>query len=284
MSIHESVTKLLASGVASANRYEAIFTGRPLGGRDTRALNEHSKFLISSATMPGRSFTTGQTRGDQGLGVERKYVTGVMFNEFTLTYTLTGDMRVHQIFNEWAEIWAPRASGHHSARRDIRVAYYNDYIDPKITLKKMERNGQVSMVTNIYNAYPIMVADLSLGSGQNNSALEFSVQFAYETFDNIYGGLSNEQISGGWGGFSNAVTDMSWAIGKNPISLSMFKDKQTADNVKTNYEETLGPTQAQEQRASMGGSGDDGGSDTYSGGGGGSDEVIEITNSPTVTN
>tara|TARA_B100001996_G_scaffold274308_1_gene215091 strand:- start:19 stop:870 length:852 start_codon:yes stop_codon:yes gene_type:complete len=276
MSIHESVTKLLASGVASANRYEAIFTGRPLGGRDTRALNEHSKFLISSATMPGRSFTTGQTRGDQGLGVERKYVTGVMFNEFTLTYTLTGDMRVHQIFNEWAEICAPRASGHHSARRDIRVAYYNDYIDPKITLKKMERNGHVSMVTNIYNAYPIMVADLSLGSGQNNSALEFSVQFAYETFDNIYGGLSNEQISGGWGGFSNAVTDMSWAIGKNPISLSMFKDKQTADNVKTNYEETLGAKQAQEQRAAMGGSGDDGsGSDTYNNGSGGSDEVTD---------
>lgn len=257
MSIHESVTKLLASGVASANRYEAIFTGRPLGGRDTRALNEHSKFLISSATMPGRSFTTGQTRGDQGLGVERKYVTGVMFNEFTLTYTLTGDMRVHQIFNEWAETCAPRKAGHHSARRDIRPAYYNDYIDPKISLKKIERNGQVSMVTNIYNAYPVMVADLSLGSGQNNSALEFSVQFAYETFDNVYGGLSNEQISGGWGGFSNAVTDMAWAIGKSTLSLSMFKDKQDADNIKTGYEENLGAKEAAKQTSAF--SNDDGG-------------------------
>lgn len=284
MSIHENVTKLLASGVASANRYEVIYSGRALGATLTRELNEHSKYLVSSATLPGRSFTSGQIRGDQGLGVERKYVTGVMFNEFTLTYTLTGDMATHQIMNEWFETCAPRLGGPHSARKDIRIGYYNDYVDPKIIIKKMERDGKVSMTTEVYNAYPIMVADLSLSSGANNSALEFSVQFAYETFNNIYGGLSSEQVSGGNSGFGPAVTDAGYEKGKAALTISSFKEKQNADNIETGYEEAVGPVQAVIQRSLIGNP-DDGGSgsgsgNAYSSGtgaGGGSEEIVDQT-------
>ena len=263
MGIYESVTKILSSGVASSNRYEVIYSGHGSAFQDVIDLNAHSKYLVSSATVPGRSFTTGQIRGDMGLGVERKYVTGIMFNEFTLTYTLSGDMRVHQLMNDWAEDCAPRISGASTGRKDIRVAYYEEYVDPKIIIKKLERDGSVSMVTNVYNAFPIMVADLSLSSGSNNSALEFSVQFAYETFDNIYGGLSSEQVAGGYAGYGDAVSESESEDGKQKRELGQFDDKKTIDNIKTNYEETIGPTQANEQKALIKNSAnDDGGGDS----------------------
>ena len=265
MGIYENVSKILSSGVASANRYEVIYSGHGGYFQDVIDLNAHSKYLVSSATVPGRSFTTGQIRGDMGLGVERKYVTGIMFNEFTLTYTLTGDMRVHQLMNEWAEDCAPRISGASTGRKDIRIAYYEDYVDPKIIIKKLERDGSVSMVTNVYNAYPIMVADLSLSSGSNNSALEFSVQFAYETFDNIYGGLSSEQVAGGYAGYGDAVSESESEDGKQKREVGQFEDKKTIDNTKTGYEEGLGVKKAIEEKAKVNNSANDGGKgDSYS--------------------
>ena len=265
MGIYENVSKILSSGVASANRYEVIYSGHGGYFQDVIDLNAHSKYLVSSATVPGRSFTTGQIRGDMGLGVERKYVTGIMFNEFTLTYTLTGDMRVHQLMNNWAEDCAPRISGASTGRKDIRIAYYEDYVDPKIIIKKLERDGSVSMVTNVYNAYPIMVADLSLSAGSNNSALEFSVQFAYETFDNIYGGLSSEQVAGGYAGYGDAVSESESEDGKQKREIGQFEDKKTIDNVQTGYEEGLGTKKANEQKAKVNNSANDGGKgDSYS--------------------
>tara|TARA_B100000287_G_scaffold34937_1_gene32227 strand:- start:16736 stop:17584 length:849 start_codon:yes stop_codon:yes gene_type:complete len=265
MGIYENVSKILSSGVASANRYEVIYSGHGGYFQDVIDLNAHSKYLVSSATVPGRSFTTGQIRGDMGLGVERKYVTGIMFNEFTLTYTLTGDMRVHQLMNNWAEDCAPRISGASTGRKDIRIAYYEDYVDPKIIIKKLERDGSVSMVTNVYNAYPIMVADLSLASGSNNSALEFSVQFAYETFDNIYGGLSSEQVAGGYAGYGDAVSESESEDGKQKREVGQFEDKKTIDNIETGYEEGIGTKQAIEEKAKVNNSANDGGKgDSYS--------------------
>lgn len=265
MGIYENVSKILSSGVASANRYEVIYSGHGGYFQDVIDLNAHSKYLVSSATVPGRSFTTGQIRGDMGLGVERKYVTGIMFNEFTLTYTLTGDMRVHQLMNQWAEDCAPRISGASTGRKDIRIAYYEDYVDPKIIIKKLERDGSVSMVTNVYNAYPIMVADLSLSSGSNNSALEFSVQFAYETFDNIYGGLSSEQVAGGYAGYGDAVSESESEDGKQKREVGQFEDKKTIDNTKTGYEEGLGVKKAIEEKSKVNNSANDGGKgDSYS--------------------
>ena len=50
---------------------------------------------------------------------------------------------------------------------------------------------------------------------------------------------------------------MAWAIGKSTLSLSMFKDKQDADNIKTGYEENLGAKEAAKQTSAF--SNDDGG-------------------------
>lgn len=203
--LHDQVKKLLAKGPASANRYMAIFSGGGAGNLgwaegltdQLRILNEHSNLLISSIQFPGRSFATGEMRGDLAIGHSRKYVHSMLFNEFSMTYTLTGDLATHKIFNMWMEKLAPRVGDGDLRRRDVRIAYYNTYVDPKIILKKLERDDRVSLTTNVYNAFPLNVSDLALSASSNSSTLEFTVNFAYETFENFYDGVSDEQRSGG---------------------------------------------------------------------------------------
>ena len=231
--LHDQVKKLLAKGPASANRYMAIFSGGGAGNLgwaegltdQLRILNEHSNVLISSIQFPGRSFATGEMRGDLAIGHSRKYVHSMMFNEFSMTYTLTGDLATHKIFNMWMEKLAPRVGDGDLRRRDVRIAYYNTYVDPKIILKKLERDDRVSLTTNVYNAFPLNVSDLALSASSNSSTLEFTVNFAYETFENFYDGVSDEQRSGG-SATSQGTTpgtakgDLDYAVELKPDLLS----------------------------------------------------------------
>lgn len=202
---YPTIKKLLSRGPAADNRYQASFTGITAGGvgwsgdiATVKLLNEHSEYLISNMTMPGKSIATGEMYGDRALGVSRKYAHTTMFNEFSMTYVLEAGMTVYQIYDSWMNIISPRRTtdGLPIDRRDIRMGFYNDYIDPKITLKKFERDGSVSLVTEVFNAFPLNLSDLSVSSGSQNGLLEFTVNFAYETAQSYYGGTSNETISG----------------------------------------------------------------------------------------
>lgn len=258
--IHDQVKKLLASGAASANRYTATFSGGGLNSQtgangtaigwatdmdaELRVLNEHSNFLVSSIQFPGRSFATGEMRGEMALGLNRKYVHSVLFNEFSMTYTLTGDMAVHNIFNQWVEKTATRVGDRPVNRKDMRLSYYNSYIDPKIILKKYERDDRVSLTTEVYNAFPLNVSDLSLSASNNSSTLEFTVNFAYETFENVYQGQSSEQTSGGGGATTGAASN-AWTDADLNLDYSKYKydpnllstDLKT---VNTNWEAAFG--------------------------------------------
>ena len=253
MGIYESVNKLLESGPASSNRYEAIFTGGGIGGSPgwisgdystLRQLNEHSRFLIQSIQFPGRSFTTGELRGEMGIGLTRKYVTSVMFNEFAMTFLLTGDMAVHDIFNNWYEKTGVRRGRGPTNRQDIRMNWYDSYIDPKIILKKFERTGESSMTCLVYNAFPINLSDLSLTSSSNNNQLEFTVNFAYETFENVYGGQAGEQVAGLGGLFGGKSANDSDFLRRARKPFSAFSTGATLTNLVTGWTDGLGSKKA----------------------------------------
>ncbi len=282
----------MSSGPASANRYEAIFSGGGIGGAPgwaglfginrVRELNDHSKLLITNIIFPGRAYTTGNIRGDRAVGVTRKYITSVMFNEFQMTYTLTADMAVHDLYNQWIDECTPRSGWGHTARKDIRVNYYNNYIDPKIILKKLERDGEVSLITNVYNAFPVNVSDLSMSSGANNSTLEFTVNFTYETYQNTYGGFSDEQVAGSVVPVGRGVRDKDREDGQGVTGASTFPTGQNFSHVATNWGKALGGKAAKAMASAQdGGSGGDGGSgssgtsvDDGGGGDGGDFEIF----------
>ncbi|WDS61133.1 hypothetical protein SBM3_00045 [Synechococcus phage S-BM3] len=274
--IHDQVKKLLSKGPASTNRYSALFSGG--GGLDSRGgsaaggtlgwanglqselrlLNEHSDILISNIQFPGRSIATGQMRGDRALGLTRKYAHSVMFNEFSMTFTLNATLDVHSIFTTWLESMTPRATGSNTLeRRDVRIQYYNSYVDPKIILKKMERTGEVSLVTTVYNAFPLNVSDLNLSASGNNSTLEFTVNFAYETFENMYGGQSTLQRTSptsadGMGADGNAWGDIDLGLDTGMMKFDPETNMFDPENqIVNNWDVAFGADQSEIDYASV---------------------------------
>lgn len=195
---YSTVKKLLGRGPASNNRFMAVFSGNnELAGDSLRLLNEYSQYFISNMTMPGSSIATGEMFGDLGHGISRKYAHTRIYNEFSMTFILESGMEIYSIFETWLGTVVGRpATEKGGVRASHRVGYYDDYVDPKIILKKYERDGSLSLTTEVYNAYPLNISDLSLTSSSQNGLLELTVNFAYETYTAITGGLSSESVSG----------------------------------------------------------------------------------------
>ena len=68
---------------------------------------------------------------------------------------------------------------------ELNTRYY-DSIKETITLIKLENNGAGTMMApfkiNFNNAYPVRMGELSLGSDQYDTFMEFQVDFYYETY------------------------------------------------------------------------------------------------------
>jgi len=232
---YPTVKKMLSRGPASDNRYSAIFTGVSVGDAPgwaadpnmVKILNEYSDLFISNMTMPGSSIATGEMFGDRAVGVSRKYAHTRMFNEFSMTYILEAGMELYSIYDYWMNQISPRFNdeGVPIDRRDIRMNYYNNYIDPKIILKKFERDGSESLTTEIYNAFPLNISDLGLSSRNQNGLLELTINFAYETAISYTGGYSSERSSGSTGAVTqatNAVTDTEKTDGTDKTNVTQL--------------------------------------------------------------
>jgi len=202
---YPTVKKLLNRGPASNNRFSATFGScRALG--NTRTLNEYSRYFISNMTMPGSSIATGEMFGDVATGITRKYAHTRMYNEFAMTFILEAGMEVYDIFDAWIENIVTKEAGKTLPTANHRAGYYDDYVCNDIILKKYERDGSLSLTTTVYNAFPLNISDLSLSSASQNTLLELTVNFAYETYTTNIGGVSSEGVSGdGESGKSNGL-------------------------------------------------------------------------------
>lgn len=202
---YPTVKKLLNRGPASNNRFSATFGScRALG--NTRTLNEYSRYFISNMTMPGSSIATGEMFGDIGTGISRKYAHTRIYNEFAMTFILEAGMEVYDIFDAWIENIVTKEAGKTLPTANHRAGYYDDYVCNDIILKKYERDGSLSLTTTVFNAFPLNISDLSLSSASQNSLLELTINFAYETYTTATGGVSSEGVSGdGESGKSNGL-------------------------------------------------------------------------------
>jgi hypothetical protein len=114
----------------------------------------------------------------------------------------------------------------------------------------MERTGEVSLVTNVYNAFPLNVSDLSLSASGNNSTLEFTVNFAYETFENMYGGQSTLQRAAptsadGMGADGNAWGDVDLGLDTGLYKFDPGYDMFDPDNpIADNWDIAFGADQS----------------------------------------
>ena len=197
---YDAVKALLSRGVSRPTLYEVIVPNM------SRESQDQLKFLCRRAAVPPMSLNTVTANGHEAQGVTREQPTVVTFNTpFTITVISDRDYIVYKDLKRWFEQIAfnanPYADGAAAALLGLgnsgasqQINYYSGPggFTRDITLIKLEQQGaEGPREPNAYSepfrvvfnrAYPVRVGELSLDSGSYDSMMEYTIDFAYETY------------------------------------------------------------------------------------------------------
>lgn len=199
-SSYQSVQSILSKGISRPTLYRVQM---PI---NNRAANDQLSFLTKITAVPSISTNTLTANGHEAMGVVREVPTRIVYsNPFSITVISDRDYLVYKEMRNWFETLCsngaanPNSAG--GAGKSQRMQYF-DSIARTITLTKLEQNSKYtgarrvgeyySPFTIIFNnAYPVNIGELQLDSSSTDTAMEFSVDFAYETytFDGGEGGI-----------------------------------------------------------------------------------------------
>tara|TARA_R110002012_G_scaffold151435_1_gene311357 strand:+ start:200 stop:850 length:651 start_codon:yes stop_codon:yes gene_type:complete len=190
---YESVKALLSRGISKPSLYEVLM---PLGaGPGNQDAMEQLRFLCSNTAVPPASVNTIAVNGHEAMGVTREQPTFVQFTSpFSVTVIADKDYTVYKSIKRWLDTIAinanPNSIGGVNGQSQ-RISYYDNF-KKDIILKKLElKGGRGTREANSYsepfrivfnNAFPVNLGEISLSSENYDSRLEFTVDFAYETY------------------------------------------------------------------------------------------------------
>tara|TARA_R110002012_G_scaffold131021_2_gene283578 strand:+ start:166 stop:774 length:609 start_codon:yes stop_codon:yes gene_type:complete len=189
---YDAVKALLSRGISRPTLYQVIM---PLSSREA---NNQLEFLCSKAAVPPVSVQTITVSGQESLGVEREQPVLISFNSpFTITVISDRDYTVYKSIKEWLNLVSTNANPNTLggfAGQSQRISYYNTF-RRNIILKKLEQQGgRGSQEVNSYsepfriefnNAFPVNLGEITLSTDDYDSKVEFTVDFAYETYSFI---------------------------------------------------------------------------------------------------
>ncbi|MNC23665.1 T4-like virus tail tube protein gp19 [compost metagenome] len=174
-SVTDAVTKEVLSRVEPVRHLTGFFSPqilRAVGLGDM--LDKYLQYpydlgmYVKNVAVPGRTLTTTDTHQDQ---VVHSMVTGSEFEPFSITFIMTPSQKERQFFLDWMNI-ANNSDNN-------KFGFYDNYI-ANIVVKYYDRQGNVSSVTEIAQAFPIRVSELNLGYDVNNELATFDVTFKYK--------------------------------------------------------------------------------------------------------
>ena len=194
---YDAVRALLDKGVSRPTLYQVeIAFPRGIAAQET---NRQLEFLCSKTAVPPASINTLAVNGHEDMGVVREQPTVVTFNSpFQITVISDRNYTVYKDIKAWYDTIAINANPYQRAIPLVgvggasqRINYYDSY-KRQITLKKLElQGGRGSREANSYaepfriefnNAFPVRIGELTLDSAAQDTAMEFTVDFAYETY------------------------------------------------------------------------------------------------------
>ena len=183
---YNAVKALLSKGVSRPTLYQVIL---PVAGET----NAQLEFLCKQASVPEVRANTIAVNGHEQMGVVREQTTQIVYgNPFTISVVSDRDFKVYKEVRSWFETMNvnPFATG------SQRINYYDSY-KRQITLNKLEQNN-VPGGRGIYsrglgttfsiqfnNAFPVAMGEINLQSDAYDTFTEFTIDFAYETYDFI---------------------------------------------------------------------------------------------------
>jgi hypothetical protein len=108
-------------------------------------------------------------------GPVEKYPRELVYNESTLTFYLSDDMREKIFFDAWMNLINPTSS--------YDFAYKTDYAT-NIVVNQYNVTGGISYSVSLNDAFPISVNQLDLDWSNQNAVHKLAVVFAYYTWTN----------------------------------------------------------------------------------------------------
>jgi len=192
---YEAVKALISKGISRPTLYQVI-VDFPRGGQES---NRQLEFLCTKTAVPPVSVNTILANGHEAMGVVREQPTSISFNSpFSMTVFSDRDYTVYKDLKNWYDTIATNANPFMirgpligALGQSQRISYYNQF-RRQITLRKLEQQGgKGSREPNrliepfrieFNNAFPVRIGELTLSSEAYDTGMEFSVDFAYETY------------------------------------------------------------------------------------------------------
>lgn len=191
-SSYSSIQSILSAGISRPTLYRVVV---PL---NDRAADDQISFLCKQTAVPSANAMTIAANGHDALGVVREQPTRIVYsNPFSMTIISDRDYTVYKAMRKWFETLCSNGGANPDlvagfSGKSQRINYFND-IARTITLTKLEQNSKytrgqrtgdyyVPFQINFNNAFPVNIGELVLDSSSQDTAMEFRVDFAYETY------------------------------------------------------------------------------------------------------
>ena len=188
---YSSVQAILSRGISRPTLYEVIV---PLGIGGGTAV-EQLRFLCNRTAVPEATASTIAVNGHEAMGVTREQPTFIQFSSpFSITVIADRDYTVYKAMRRWFETLGrnvnPGVIGGFAGSSQ-KIGYY-DTFKRNITLKKLEQQGgrgaqeapsyMEPFTIEFNNAFPVRMGEISLNSEDRDARVEFTIDFAYETY------------------------------------------------------------------------------------------------------
>jgi hypothetical protein len=188
---YDAVKALLSKSISRPTLYQVIM---PQSIVD-REVNNQLEFLCSAASVPPVSVNTIAVAGQESMGVTREQPTSIVFTSpFSITVISDRNYIVYKAMKRWFDRIAINANPNrfNAIIGQSQRMFYYDSFKRDIVLKKLEQEGgRGTREANSYyepfhiefnNAFPVNIGEITLASDATDSAIEFTVDFAYETY------------------------------------------------------------------------------------------------------
>ena len=193
---YDAVKALLSQGVSRPTLYQVIIDFG-LFGLAGFGSNRQLEFLCKRAAVPPVTLNTLVVAGHESMGVSREQPTLVGFGSpFSITVISDRNYTVYKDLKRWFNGIAVNANPSDGVfggfgGQSQRMKYYNSFAR-EITLIKQELeggdgsrepNGLIEPFRVTFNkAFPVRLGEITLASDAYDSAVEFTVDFAFETY------------------------------------------------------------------------------------------------------
>ena len=196
----DDVKALVSKGVSRPTLYQVIVNLPQEAAGLSRNLNDNLEILTTKASVPSTAVNTIAVNGHEAMGVTREQPTVVTFNSpFSIQVMADRDYTVYKAIKRWLDLVAINANPNERRfgvnGQSQRMLYYDTYAST-IELKKLElQGGRGSREPNSYmepfrvvfnNCFPVRLGEIALAADATDTAVEFGVDFAYETYSFQY--------------------------------------------------------------------------------------------------